>query len=203
MGDDRKSLRKWCFTINNYTEEDEQNLLDELTPDKVVYAIVGRCRPSRQLQEVLDVHRAALRHRFSRFRGSRFSRYRPSSSYGKPVLRTFRLKEEALVASDSSSWCMNFNMNFFNNTNARAEVHGYLDVFDQFKDGSRVEDRRRRRQRVADRQRRGQTETAATAETVGGDGSRVADRRRGWAESRVGRVGRKPKNPTPKNPTPG
>ena len=42
MGDDGKSLRKWCFTITNYTEEDEQNLLDELTPDKVVYAIVGR-----------------------------------------------------------------------------------------------------------------------------------------------------------------
>ena len=42
MGDDGKSLRKWCFTINNYIEEDEQNLLDELTPDKVVYAIVGR-----------------------------------------------------------------------------------------------------------------------------------------------------------------
>ena len=42
MGDDRTNLRKWCFTINNYTEEDEQNLLDELTPDKVVYAIVGR-----------------------------------------------------------------------------------------------------------------------------------------------------------------
>ena len=42
MGDDRKSLRKWCFTINNSTEEDEQILLDELAPDKVVYAIVGR-----------------------------------------------------------------------------------------------------------------------------------------------------------------
>ena len=41
-GDDRRNLRKWCFTINNYTEEDEQNLLDKLTPDKVVYAIVGR-----------------------------------------------------------------------------------------------------------------------------------------------------------------
>lgn len=31
------------------------------------------------------------------------------------------------------SWCLNFNMNFFNNTPARSQVHGYLDVFDQFK----------------------------------------------------------------------
>ena len=45
----------------------------------------------------------------------------------------FRMKEEVLVASDSNSWCVSFNLNFFNSTNARAEVHPYLDIYDQFK----------------------------------------------------------------------
>ena len=40
---------------------------------------------------------------------------------------------EHQIASDLLSWCLNFNMNFFNNTPARSQVRGYLDVFDQFK----------------------------------------------------------------------
>ena len=39
----------------------------------------------------------------------------------------FRMKAEVLVASDSNSWCVSFNVNFFNSTNP------YLDIYDQFK----------------------------------------------------------------------
>lgn len=36
------------------------------------------------------------------------------------------MKEEDAVNSDSAGWCVNFNMNFFNNTGPRAQIHGYL-----------------------------------------------------------------------------
>lgn len=33
--------KRWCFTINNYTQQECDNLVKELTMEKVVYAVVG------------------------------------------------------------------------------------------------------------------------------------------------------------------
>ena len=43
----------------------------------------------------------------------------------------FRMKEEVVVPEDPHNWCLNFN--FFNNGNARAQLHPYLDIYDQVK----------------------------------------------------------------------
>ena len=45
----------------------------------------------------------------------------------------FRHKTETVINSDSASWLLKFNMNFFTNGPPRKQVHGYLDVFDQIK----------------------------------------------------------------------
>ena len=51
----------------------------------------------------------------------------------KPVIVCMRMKAEDTVNSDFSSFNVNFNMNYFNNQVIRSQLHGYLDVFDQFK----------------------------------------------------------------------
>ena len=51
----------------------------------------------------------------------------------KPVIVCMRMKTEDTVNSDFSSFNVNFNMNYFINQVIRSQVHGYLDVFDQFK----------------------------------------------------------------------
>ncbi|UMM62403.1 putative rep [Circovirus gyurgyalag] len=35
-------VKRWCFTLNNYTEEDLEKIKTYLTPDNCVYAIVGK-----------------------------------------------------------------------------------------------------------------------------------------------------------------
>ena len=45
--------------------------------------------------------------------------------YNKPVAVQIKIKVEDAVSADTAPWIILFNMNFFNNSNARRQIDGY------------------------------------------------------------------------------
>lgn len=77
--------------------------------------------------------RRVARRRVWRPRYRRMGLRRWKTPYNKPLVVNISIKEENKITNDSESWCMNFNMNFFNNSAARKQVRGFLYLYDQFK----------------------------------------------------------------------
>ena len=48
--------------------------------------------------------------------------------YNKPVAVQIKIKVEDAVSADTAPWIVLFNMNFFNNSNARRQIDGYTPV---------------------------------------------------------------------------
>ena len=96
----------------------------------------GNARPTKRR---LVRRRRPLRRYNRRFRRRyrrRYTLYRAvRTSYRKPVLCKFVYITEKAITADALSINMYFNLIFFNNDNdiPRSQVHGYLDIFDQFR----------------------------------------------------------------------